>query len=323
MPEGGLKLDGVVEKYHGDLADDIRSGRILLLPRNLYIWATMNTSDQSLFPIDSAFKRRWDWHYVKISDAGKGWMIKCGDEACDWWKFVQEINKVIATETSSDDKKLGYFFCKPDKGRITISEEKMVGKVLFYLWNDVFKDGDTSIFKVTESAGEPSFEDFYTTDAKGATVVDASALRQFLVNVVGEEEMIDDFEVEGDNHTTKKPRFRLDGGEAKEMLEIARDLVQNYADKHPEYNAEQIISEINGKCPKKELLDKMKGNFLVENKQNHCKRYEGKKDNDEPVKLGNEIEEIYVNRNWRQDTNFKKFIEVAKENNWGEITPDE
>lgn len=51
----------------------------------------MNTSDQSLFPIDSAFKRRWDWRYVKIADAGKGWKIKCGIEYCDWWTFVEEI----------------------------------------------------------------------------------------------------------------------------------------------------------------------------------------------------------------------------------------
>ncbi len=132
MPDGGLRLDGVVERYHGDLAEDIRSGRILLLPNNLYIWATMNTSDQSLFPIDSAFKRRWDWRYVKIADAQKGWMIKCGDEACDWWTFISKMNAKIATETSSDDKKLGYFFCKADKNGKYISEERFVSKVMLY-----------------------------------------------------------------------------------------------------------------------------------------------------------------------------------------------
>ena len=121
LPEGALELDGVVKNYNGDLASDIRSGRILLLPSSLNIWATMNTSDQSLFPIDSAFKRRWDWNFIKIADAKKGWMIKCGSEACDWWKFVQEINKVIAIETNSDDKKLGYFFCKPNGGEIAMT----------------------------------------------------------------------------------------------------------------------------------------------------------------------------------------------------------
>lgn len=66
----------------------------------------MNTSDQSLFPIDSAFKRRWAWDYVKITDGKKGWKIQGTDYSCDWWKFIQEINKKIATATSSDDKNL-------------------------------------------------------------------------------------------------------------------------------------------------------------------------------------------------------------------------
>lgn len=122
-----LDVENVVDSYtsnYGEtLSDDIENGRVLLLPNNLYIWATMNTSDQSLFPIDSAFKRRWDWRYVKIADVGKGWKIKCGIEYCDWWTFVEEINKKIAKETSSDDKKLGYFFCKPPKDSDTITEE--------------------------------------------------------------------------------------------------------------------------------------------------------------------------------------------------------
>lgn len=177
-------VDGYTSNYGGTLSDDIKSGRILLLPNNLYIWATMNTSDQSLFPIDSAFKRRWEWRYVKIADAHKDWKIKCGGEYCDWWTFVEEINKKIAKETSSDDKKLGYFFCKPPKGGDTITEDKFVGKVLFYLWNDVFKDGDISLFKVSnEPEAEICFDAFYGSDNKA----NVEAIRKFLVGVVGED----------------------------------------------------------------------------------------------------------------------------------------
>ena len=182
----GFCIDGVVSGYDG-ITEAVKEGRVLLLPNNLYIWATMNTSDQSLFPIDSAFKRRWDWKYVKITDAKKGWKIKCGSEECNWWTFVTEINKKIAKETSSDDKKLGYFFCKPDKNGNTISEDKFAGKVLFYLWNDVFKDGDTSLFKVGETQeDEPSFEAFYSDNNE----VNVSAIRRFLVATVHEENLI-------------------------------------------------------------------------------------------------------------------------------------
>ena len=64
-----------------------------------------------------------------------------------------DIYKKIAKETCSDDKKLGYFFCKAKDGVITA--DKFVSKVLFYLWNDVFKDGDISLFKVSD---EPEAE---------------------------------------------------------------------------------------------------------------------------------------------------------------------
>lgn len=184
-----IEIDGVVEDYTSNydstLSKDVKEGRVLLLPPNLYIWATMNTSDQSLFPIDSAFKRRWAWDYVKITDGKKSWTIQGADYSCDWWKFIQEINKKIATATSSDDKKLGYYFCKAKNNTTCIDEKLFVSKVIFYLWNDVFKDNDNSIFKVTESSGEPSFDDFYQ-DKNGEIVPNSSAVKQFLINVVGD-----------------------------------------------------------------------------------------------------------------------------------------
>ena len=185
-----IDVEGVVEDYTSNygtsLSNDIQEGRVLLLPPNLYIWATMNTRDPSLFPIDSAFKRRWAWYYVKITDGKKDWMIQGKDYSCDWWTFIQEINKKIATATSSDDKKLGYYFCKAKNNTTRIDEKIFVSKVIFYLWNDVFKDNDNTIFKVSESSGEPSFDDFYE-EINGEIVPNSSAVKKFLINVVGVE----------------------------------------------------------------------------------------------------------------------------------------
>ena len=131
------------------------SGEELILPNNLHIWATMNTSDQSLFPIDSAFKRRWDWEYVPIKRADKKpekeWIIKVAHDGktywCYWWEFLEAINHQIEETTHSEDKQLGYFFAKPKAGEDFISADTFVNKVIFYLWNDVFKDEDSAVFQ--------------------------------------------------------------------------------------------------------------------------------------------------------------------------------
>ena len=179
-----------------DFPVGVKEGKKLVLPSNLYIWATMNTSDQSLFPIDSAFKRRWDWKYMKIKDEGKNWVVKFDYEEdgkpytfeCSWWQFILAINEKIANATSSDDKKLGYFFCKPKtQDSKVIDAERFVGKVIFYLWNDVFKDEDNAIFKVIEGKSDPSFDGFYTEDGDGKTIADTKALRAFMHNVFGEQ----------------------------------------------------------------------------------------------------------------------------------------
>ncbi len=149
----------------------IRDGRHLVLPPNLLIRATMNTSDQSLFPIDSAFKRRWDWEYVPIKDEGKGWYVKVGEEKYKWWSFLEKINAIVFTETQSADKQLGYFFVKLPKGQQEIDLNKFVNKVAFYLWSDVFKDCEIQedALKLKDEsgkAGEPiKFADFFASNS--------------------------------------------------------------------------------------------------------------------------------------------------------------
>lgn len=182
------KKDAINAHYDGkDIVSEVLNGKTLLLPNNLYILATMNTSDQSLFPIDSAFKRRWDWQYMPICkgrDNGKElkWTIAANTKAYDWWSFLNKINELIALTTSSEDKKLGFFFCKAIDG--CISAETFVGKVIFYLWNDVFKDFgfDNSIF-YDEDGTTLSFEKFYSTDATGQVVVQKNKLELFLSNL--------------------------------------------------------------------------------------------------------------------------------------------
>ena len=134
-----LDLAGVNLGDRDVTLDEIKTGKKMLLPPNMFIWATMNTSDQSLFPIDSAFKRRWEWKYMPICDGGKGWKVKVGTDEYDWWTFLEKVNDLVQSFTESEDKKLGYFFCKAG-GDGVITLEQFVGKVVFYLWNGVFKD---------------------------------------------------------------------------------------------------------------------------------------------------------------------------------------
>lgn len=168
-----IKADADLKKYlakafenEENLPATIRSGEDLRLPPNLYIWATMNTSDQSLFPMDSAFKRRWDWEYVPITE-GKNresseslkWKIQVNGNGYDWWSFLKFTNEKVKDVTESDDKQLGYFFVKP-KGDV-IDVKVFVNKVLFYLYNDVFKT-----YGLPEKYSDyPRFSDFFNADS--------------------------------------------------------------------------------------------------------------------------------------------------------------
>ena len=125
-----------------ELSEDAKlgiEGGNLCLPSNLHIIATMNTSDQSLFPMDSAFKRRWDWEYIPINYSNEvksgQFMITINGKNYKWVTFLEAVNKCIRNLTHSEDKQMGNFFIKN-----SIEKEAFKSKVMAYLWHEVCKD---------------------------------------------------------------------------------------------------------------------------------------------------------------------------------------
>ena len=155
-------LANYLMKELGENHDGIKEGN-LRLPANLHILATMNTSDQSLFPMDSAFKRRWDWEYVPINyndnvDSSK-FEISIGDKKDKkkyrWVDFLKAVNARILSATDSEDKQMGNFFIKH-----SVEEKEFKSKVMFYLWHEVCKDEyhtKNNFFRTLENQEEKEF----------------------------------------------------------------------------------------------------------------------------------------------------------------------
>lgn len=234
-----------------DIVKEVLEGNVLLLPSNLYILATMNTSDQSLFPIDSAFKRRWDWKYVPISNANHGWLIHAGGKSYDWWQFIERINDLIGQTTNSEDKKLGYFFCKAKDG--VIPTEMFVGKVIFYLWNDVFKDYDFCDQVFNDANGNKlSFDRFYTNNGNESNVMDGT-VEVFLKNLKMEpvndehEEITEQGMSDQDSPATIQDsrdytRYSINGEGKYSKSKVATELVRKYIAMNPDMLAEDVVS---------------------------------------------------------------------------------
>lgn len=150
--------------------NDNTNGSKLVLPPNLHILATMNTSDQSLFPMDSAFKRRWDWEYIPINyefsdenNSSKFVVQISKNESFSWLSFIKSVNDVIKqNDNLGMDKCLGNYFLKPENDIIEI--DTFINKAVFYLWNDVFKDEieEHNIFK-----DSTTYEDFFPIRPNG------------------------------------------------------------------------------------------------------------------------------------------------------------
>ena len=175
VSEYKIKADNDLAKYLvaqlGEESEGIKDGK-LCLPANLSILATMNTSDQSLFPMDSAFKRRWEWEYVPINYSADilsgSFDITIGEKVYAWVEFIQSVNKHIFDLTQSEDKQMGNFFIKH-----SVDESEFKSKVMFYLWYEVFRDetgNNKYFFRQNTPDGKDStpftFKDLYETDAQ-------------------------------------------------------------------------------------------------------------------------------------------------------------
>lgn len=216
---------------------EVKSGKKMQLPSNLHIWATMNTSDQSLFPIDSAFKRRWDWRYIPIDYTDRGHYIACGDTQYSWADFLQKVNDKIEAVTQSEDKKLGYWFMGNGAEQKEITIDRFVSKVIFYLWNDVFKDfgkSGNTIFK-------DSFAKFHLFfDFSGKPKVDV--VKAFL-NAL--EVKSGEIEAGVPEEGTQKngidyTKYSFDGEKKLSKKALGEKIVLKYLEQNPNLSFEQI-----------------------------------------------------------------------------------
>lgn len=238
-----------------DLGQKILDGELLLLPPNLYIWATMNTSDQSLFPIDSAFKRRWNWRYMPIDTQKENWTFEIKGTRYSWGQFLEKINPEIYSLTESSDKQMGYFFAKADPKTGVISEEVFLNKVLFYLWTDVFKDYDVSseLFKNKDKNRSFRFIDFFDKEQPNAlqNFIDNLGLDAIEIDI----DSIDDEDTPEDGSTPNTPgqkdrsRYSINGeGEYNKRQTVLRSL-RKYVENNPTMTATEVIENWNSVNP--------------------------------------------------------------------------
>ena len=158
----------------------IKAGHKIIIPSNLHIIGTVNTSDQNVNVIDTAFKRRFDFKYIGVDPIpvdGKddeyvnNFDIKFTDtETYEWVKLYQAINHIIINDLGlAEDKQLGPFFLKDkgnddankDKGNDDANREQVADKLLHYLWQDVERVSYTGASLFDDSI--KSFSQLYST----------------------------------------------------------------------------------------------------------------------------------------------------------------
>lgn len=163
----------------------IKPGYKIVIPKNLHIIGTVNTSDQNVNVIDTAFKRRFDFEYVgvePIKSNNNGYVNNfsinfTSDNQYEWVKLYQAINHVIINDLGlSEDKQLGPFFLK-DKDNDDLNRKQVANKLLHYLWQDVERVSYTSGSLFAD--GITSFSQLYYAFKKQENILSKSVIEQY------------------------------------------------------------------------------------------------------------------------------------------------
>lgn len=146
-------LNFIFEDLVGDEKIRLQENKIKLTP-NFSILATMNTSDNSIYFMDSAFKRRWDWEFINIEDDISNIKLEnryikiVGLDDIKWTFFVNKLNEYIRNQYTTvrkiEDKQISYFFINEDE----INEDHIKNKLMFFIWDSVFSTNRKPIIKL-------------------------------------------------------------------------------------------------------------------------------------------------------------------------------
>lgn len=146
------------EQLMVEFDNDAIAASKLAIPSNMYIWATMNSADQGVFPMDTAFKRRWDFRYMGINEGEDADIdgtplnkieVPCGGRTVVWNNLRHAINDFMASDDLkiNEDKLLGPFFINPNALTPERFADVFKDKVLLYLYEDAGKTKRKKMFK--------------------------------------------------------------------------------------------------------------------------------------------------------------------------------
>lgn len=179
------------ESYLTEKGINVENG--LYLPKNLYIWATMNSADEGVQPLDTAFKRRWKFKYMSLNEKEEEFLkskeekelvaFKIGAENISWNKFRKVLNSILSSNHITEDKLLAPFFISPsdfeeDIENIEIlNQDVFIEKVLMYIYDDllrhypkakkeIFSEEIKTFSDIYEKSKDSNFEDIFNDSFK-------------------------------------------------------------------------------------------------------------------------------------------------------------
>jgi len=209
VSEYAIQASEDIKKYLAEkLGGDPEEYAEIRIPDNMFIWATMNSADQGVFPMDTAFKRRWDFTYLGIDDSEdgiKGKTVVLGEgqykRVVEWNKLRKAINDELLTYKVNEDKLMGpYFISKknlPEGTEIDVKTFTRIfkNKVIMYLFDDAAKQKRLTLFGGCDEKSKSQYSKICSEfDKKGVYIFCDAISNQFIDSVPANEVKEDDAE---------------------------------------------------------------------------------------------------------------------------------